>query len=205
MFTFRKRNKQAYLPWAAPRLVRGLFDSKVKVTQVSAGRDHTAAVTTAGELYIWGDNSLGALGNPNKVVDQHPRLVLPDTQRGLAHQCVEFVACGGWHTLAFTSGSILGRDLYRVYQDTCTSSDRSDYADMVLVVGGRIIYAHKLILARRSPKFKELIFKEEMSGRFLEILLPDLRYEVALKMIEYIYSDNLYGQIVSSYFCFYIR
>ncbi len=194
----KKKKADSVVPWTSPRLLKGLFDSNVKVIQVSAGTDHTSAVTAAGELYIWGDNSWGALGNPLKKSDNHPRLILPDTQRGLAHQYVEQVCCGGYHTLALTSGSNLGKDLYKLFEKTCTSSDPSEFSDVTIIVEGRIIHAHKVILARRSGKFREIILSEEIIGRPLELLLPDLRYEVVLRMVEFIYSDSLYGYIVSN-------
>ena len=67
---------------------------------------HTAAVvkrkgdrrkTYPGELYAWGDNSVGQLGY------QEPKTItLPIFVKGLKDASVASVACGRHHTLALT-------------------------------------------------------------------------------------------------------
>ena len=81
----------------------------------------------------------------------------------------------------------------RSYLTASDTSKRYDY-DTVLLVSGRVLHAHRLILARRSATFRELIMLEEWPGEgaLLELLLPDLRYDVASAIIQYIYTDNLF-------------
>lgn len=69
--------------------------------------------------------------------------------------------------------------------------------DTALLVGGRVLRAHKLILARRSLTFRELITSEEWPGEgaILELLLPDMRYDVARALLQFIYTDNLFFNI----------
>jgi hypothetical protein len=70
--------------------------------------------------------------------------------------------------------------------------------DVMLLVGGRVLYAHKLILGRRSPTFKQLITAEEWpggEGALLQLLLPDLRYDVAKALLQFIYCDNLFTSL----------
>jgi alpha-tubulin suppressor-like RCC1 family protein len=63
-------------------------------TQVSCGRDHTAAVTSRGELLTWGHGERGRLGNGNSSgVEAKPRAI--HGMRGGALQ----VQCGRFHTL----------------------------------------------------------------------------------------------------------
>ena len=64
---------------------------------------------------------------------------------------------------------------------------------MVLIVAGRPLHAHRVVLARRSAPLRELITQEERPGDqgMLELLLPELNYEVARALLEFLYSDNL--------------
>lgn len=73
--------KSAWLrPWLRPRPVR-VFDGSSVSTRVVAtggGWGHSWALTTAGELYAWGDNSAGQLGVPpslSTVAESLPRRV----------------------------------------------------------------------------------------------------------------------------------
>ena len=72
------------------------------VRQVSAGREHTCAVTVAGDAYCWGSNSHGQLGNgsSNAARNQTPALVLGG---------VKFVgvSAGGYHTCGATADGSL--------------------------------------------------------------------------------------------------
>ena len=84
-----------------PRLIKGL--ATMKVTAVAAGMYHSCALTAAGQLYTWGNNSKGQLGlGRNNDMVFSPTLV-----ESLAGVPVAGVACGGNHTLAVTrSGAV---------------------------------------------------------------------------------------------------
>eukprot|EP00568_Trieres_chinensis_P001601 CAMPEP_0183298936 /NCGR_PEP_ID=MMETSP0160_2-20130417/5802_1 /TAXON_ID=2839 ORGANISM="Odontella Sinensis, Strain Grunow 1884" /NCGR_SAMPLE_ID=MMETSP0160_2 /ASSEMBLY_ACC=CAM_ASM_000250 /LENGTH=612 /DNA_ID=CAMNT_0025461067 /DNA_START=105 /DNA_END=1943 /DNA_ORIENTATION=+ len=80
-----------------PRYIDAL--SGVRCTCVSAGELHSAAVTTDGDVYTWGDGFCGQLG----LGDKRPQL-LPQqiTEGGLEDECVSVVSCGNRHTLCVT-------------------------------------------------------------------------------------------------------
>ncbi len=72
------------------------------VTQVSAGGDHSMALTSTGELYVWGDNSLGELGDGTTASSDTPVAVVPPS--GITFTDV---AAGTTHSLAVGSdGSV---------------------------------------------------------------------------------------------------
>jgi len=77
-----------------PRYIDQL--SHVRCTCVSAGELHSAAVTTDGDLYTWGDGFCGQLG----LGDKRPQLTpVQVTDGGLEDEVVLSVACGSRHTL----------------------------------------------------------------------------------------------------------
>lgn len=80
-----------------PRYVEAL--SRFRVTCISAGELHSAAVTDDGDLYTWGDGFCGQLGLGGKRPQLLPQQV---TKSGLEDECVSVVSCGARHTLCVT-------------------------------------------------------------------------------------------------------
>jgi alpha-tubulin suppressor-like RCC1 family protein len=85
-----------------PATIRLLSDSGLAVKGVSCGGWHSCAVLETGELYTWGYNGSGQLGQPSSVIKtSRPTLVqsryFPDGIPGLR---INLVACGWEHTLA---------------------------------------------------------------------------------------------------------
>jgi len=80
-----------------PQYVEAL--SRVRCICVSAGELHSAAVTTDGDLYTWGDGFCGQTGHGDKRPQLEPKQV---TKGGLEDECVSSVSCGARHTLAVT-------------------------------------------------------------------------------------------------------
>ncbi len=73
------------------------------VTQVSAGRGHTCALTSDGQVACWGSNSSGRLGNGNTSASAVP--VAVDASGVLTGKTVTQASAGGFHTCALTSDS----------------------------------------------------------------------------------------------------
>ena len=79
------------------------IDARVDIAVVSSGSWHTAAVTSTGELLLWGRNNYGQCGIPCASFP----VVMTPTQLPLAHQICG-VACGHQHTvLLTTAGAVL--------------------------------------------------------------------------------------------------
>ncbi|KAE8651753.1 PH, RCC1 and FYVE domains-containing protein 1-like isoform X1 [Cucumis sativus] len=77
-----------------PQKVGGQMEG-IRVSYISCGAWHTAVVTSAGQLFTFGDGSFGALGHGDHITSNFPREV--ETLRGLR---TTKVACGVWHTAA---------------------------------------------------------------------------------------------------------
>lgn len=82
---------------AIPLLVK--FPGKRKIRSVSCGAAHTGAVSTAGELFMWGSANGGRLGLGFDVTDT---VVVPTLVRTLATKKVWQVSCGSTHSAVCT-------------------------------------------------------------------------------------------------------
>uniref|UniRef100_A0A8I5NTH4 E3 ubiquitin-protein ligase HERC2 n=3 Tax=Papio anubis TaxID=9555 RepID=A0A8I5NTH4_PAPAN len=79
-----------------PRQVQGLQGKKV--IAIATGSLHCVCCTEDGEVYTWGDNDEGQLGDGTTNAIQRPRLVA-----ALQGKKVNRVACGSAHTLAWST------------------------------------------------------------------------------------------------------
>ncbi|WRX19967.1 Regulator of chromosome condensation [Theobroma cacao] len=77
----------------------------VKITQVSCGEYHTAAISEKGEVYTWGLGNMGQLGHSS--LQSGDKELLPRRVVALDGICIKDVACGGVHTCALTSEGAL--------------------------------------------------------------------------------------------------
>ncbi|OCT92505.1 hypothetical protein XELAEV_18015562mg [Xenopus laevis] len=79
-----------------PRQVQGLQGKKV--IAIATGSLHCVCCTEDGEVYTWGDNDEGQLGDGTTNAIQRPRLVV-----ALQGKKINRVACGSAHTLAWST------------------------------------------------------------------------------------------------------
>uniref|UniRef100_T1IYS2 HECT-type E3 ubiquitin transferase n=1 Tax=Strigamia maritima TaxID=126957 RepID=T1IYS2_STRMM len=79
-----------------PRKVTSLQGKKVIC--IATGSLHCVACTDAGEVYTWGDNDEGQLGDGTTNAIQRPRLLT-----ALQGKKINHVACGSAHTLAWST------------------------------------------------------------------------------------------------------
>ncbi|CAH1419641.1 unnamed protein product [Lactuca virosa] len=73
----------------------------VKITQVSCGEYHSAAISEDGEVYTWGLGSMGQLGHYS--LQSEDKELIPRRVVALNGIFVKSVASGGVHTCALTS------------------------------------------------------------------------------------------------------
>uniref|UniRef100_A0A3Q1JA32 Uncharacterized protein n=1 Tax=Anabas testudineus TaxID=64144 RepID=A0A3Q1JA32_ANATE len=91
-----EKNEEVFISIQAfPALLDVTPSCEIKV--VSCGSRHTAAVTTAGELYTWGWGEYGQLGHQNSVSSDEPQRV--EYFREQQERVVD-VVCGAWNTFA---------------------------------------------------------------------------------------------------------
>eukprot|EP00949_MAST-11_sp_MAST-11-sp1_P001661 g1661.t1 len=218
-------------PWLRPRLVRALGNERINI--VAAGAKHTCAVTADGAMFVWGGavdthwdasgkspekepcRPLGVLGDGQmRSAEGIPRLVSNSISNSLCYQSIRSVSCGGWHTVAVTNGPQLGMDLRRAYEiSTNPLLDGKQLlgSDLTLVVAGRPIFVHRVVLACRSRRFDTLIQEEEKkqveammgaktmdstnAAKRVELLLPELSYSVAIMLVEFMYTDTLRSRL----------
>ncbi|XP_068326461.1 PH, RCC1 and FYVE domains-containing protein 1-like [Pyrus communis] len=77
-----------------PKKVCGHLEG-IHISYIACGPWHTAAVTSGGQLFTFGDDTFGALGHGDHSSTSTPREV--ETLRGLR---TRRIACGIWHTAA---------------------------------------------------------------------------------------------------------
>ncbi|KAG8176599.1 hypothetical protein JTE90_026848 [Oedothorax gibbosus] len=79
-----------------PRKVSSLHNKKV--ISIAVGSLHCVVCTDTGEVYTWGDNDEGQLGDGSTNAIQRPRLV-----SALTGKKINKVACGSAHTVAWST------------------------------------------------------------------------------------------------------
>ncbi|KAI5683723.1 hypothetical protein M9H77_04951 [Catharanthus roseus] len=79
--------------WTPKRLTRQIED--LHISFISCGPWHSAAITSVGQLFTFGDGSFGALGHGDLSSTSIPREV--ETLKGLK---TIRISCGFWHTAA---------------------------------------------------------------------------------------------------------
>ncbi|MDE6107544.1 MAG: hypothetical protein K2F83_02575, partial [Oscillospiraceae bacterium] len=93
VYASARRDSNGAVIYAVAELeVRGLYhlssedpdelDPKQAVPMISAGQSHTLALTSAGEVYGWGDGNGGALGAQNKSLQYSPQPITIKQENG---------------------------------------------------------------------------------------------------------------------------
>lgn len=91
---------------------------------------------------------------------------------------------------------------YNVPPSTLVTDMRSfvnneSFSDVVFIVEGQMIYAHKLMLARCNY-FRAMFNGSMMESKLSSIQLEDVSYNIFLSVLEYLYTDNLDIQVESA-------
>ncbi|CAH9084369.1 unnamed protein product [Cuscuta europaea] len=77
----------------------------VKITQVSCGEYHSAAISEEGEVYTWGLGNVGQLGHCS--LQSGDKELLPRRVVSLDGVFIKDISCGGVHTCALTTKGAL--------------------------------------------------------------------------------------------------
>lgn len=170
-----------------PVNVRLLSDSGFAVKVVECGGWHSVALLETGELYTWGYNGSGQLGQPSSVIKtSRPTLVqsryFPE---GISGICINHVACGWEHTL------VLGRDASdNQYVFSFGSNTYGQLGREPLVIGRG---------QKRDPDIAEIDFnrKRKLHNDRIEQLAAGRMHSLALSSSGVVFSwgDCSVGQL----------
>ena len=94
-----------------PQFVSGNRFCGKRVTQVACGQNHTLALTEDGQVYGWGFNEWGQLGNGNRPSEMEP--VKISGSNGSCEKFI-FVACCAFVSFAIDSMGNVSRKLESV-------------------------------------------------------------------------------------------
>lgn len=102
------------------------------IHKLEAGYDHSALIHYDGTLEVWGSNGYGQLGD-NSLTNSTVPVTIPGIK-------VEEVACGGFHTLAVSSGNLyawgrndkgqLGSGNYQLYKTPTLVDNSGDWREV---------------------------------------------------------------------------
>ena len=115
------------------------------------------------------------------------------------------IYCAGDHTFIISEGDILSHSFGRICDHPENNFNPElhifPFFDCRLIVSGRAILCHRAIVAQRSKVLCQMIEDEIVSAKpnnVVQLLLADLQYEVAMCMIEYIYTNNVVLPVTDS-------
>ena len=184
-----------------PRKVRIMTEQGLeeKISRVSCGSTFTMAVTEEGDLYSWGWNAYGVLGQGKGHFPQVPYKVQALGKHHVDRTVVD-ISAGANHVLASTmsSGNAWAKT-FRLYLKT------GDWADAVIVdeTTGDSFPCHRVVLAARSTYFRGFFrAAEKMRRQYGSDGESSYREQVFLAcpaataaniqyLLEYIYTDTL--------------
>jgi alpha-tubulin suppressor-like RCC1 family protein len=87
-----------------PQLNEYLSDKQI--THICCGAYYTLVLTNSGEVYAWGDNKRGQIGNGRSGENEFQ--LTPIKVNGFNEEKVVMISCGGWHSMALTErGQVL--------------------------------------------------------------------------------------------------
>jgi hypothetical protein len=171
-----------------------------KIAQISCGSNFTTALTDDGDVYSWGWNAYGVLGQ-GKGFLLHEPMKIPTLGHHLVDRNVSDISAGANHVLALTtpSGNIWAKGFSSFLKDPCYSD-----AEIIDELTGTVFPCHRIILAARSKYFRGyFLTAQRMNERSADASAADVSSEqVYLScdaanvstiryLLEYIYTDTL--------------
>lgn len=169
-----------------PSVVEALLESQI--TQISCGWSHSVALSNIG-VFTWGNGDHGKLGHGNTLRKSLPQLV-----QGLVGKDVVRVASYNEHTSALTNpegslGMMRAKTKNTYLSDMRKLVNNEDFHDVVFLVEGKPVYAHRAILVVRCEHFEHMFHSGMRECDEQEIKIPGMRHAIFVALMEYLYTD----------------
>ena len=136
-----------------------------KVVKVSAGSLFSCCLTSAGQVYVWGNGEQGQLGLGSRV----KLMECPTLVTSLKHEVVLDIVCGETHVLCVTElGRVFawGQGVVGRFEDVRNFPKGSDIVCFVPRELCFVDIMHRFIV----PKYEEANFETELEKRLRELL-----------------------------------
>ncbi|GMH56388.1 hypothetical protein TL16_g02122 [Triparma laevis f. inornata] len=152
------------------------------VSDISCGGQHSMAIATGEQIGMGlGRKLLRACGLTKKLVEEEDSEEDSDIEREGDDSDDGFDDNTSWG-----AGSSM-------FSTRTSLMSQGATADCVMLVAGRRLYAHKVILSKRCAKLRDMIYEEHRPDQetMCELILPDLRFDVARCLLQFIYTDDV--------------
>jgi len=184
-----------------PTLVEAL--ETINITQVSCGNEHSVALSDQGQIYTWGRGAFGELGHGS-----FDKLLVPQKVSQLQDFCVVRVEAFERYTAALVDPISFGPgDSVPTASVLYSMVNNEQFADVTFLIADDTtntttttssVYAHRAILSQRCEFFATMFSSGMKESSMKEIAIHDIRREVFLVLLEYLYTDAIHIQVEHS-------
>mmetsp|Transcript_14147 Transcript_14147/g.39114 ORF Transcript_14147/g.39114 Transcript_14147/m.39114 type:complete len:563 (-) Transcript_14147:2003-3691(-) len=176
-----------------PTFVRSL--ESISVSQVSCGNEHSVALSDDGQIYTWGRGTFGELGHGT-----FDKVMIPTKVLQLKQYRVVRVEAFERYTAALVDPDSFGPgDLVPTSSVLYSMVNNQEFADVMFLVDNEPVYGHRAILTQRCQFFNGLftsgmkesatLASSSCSNEDKAIPIHDIRREIFLMLLEYLYTD----------------
>eukprot|EP00347_Sterkiella_histriomuscorum_P015743 403355850 len=163
-----------------PTLVRDLEDQEI--VSVACGCYHTLALGYAGQLFSFGRNSHGQLGDGTTNNSCKPLLI-----QGLIDKKVCQIAAGFYHSIVLAN-PVIRNPLVEDFKQLLNNQELSD---VTFIVEGKKLYAHRCILMARCEPLERMVNGHMREAFDLQIQIEDTSYQCFYSLLEYLYTEQV--------------
>ena len=180
-----------------PRAVESLKDSIIAKVDISSTLG--AAITPTNRLYVWGGD--GGEMTTSMTNRDTSEVIAIHTPMVLSTDSVVEIASSSMLGLLFVSdGPALSNE---VGDFLLAQRNQSDLADCrIITATGKALRCHSSVIACRSTVLREMVKHHRYGGAeenaTIELLLPGIKEETALALLEYLYTDTISASQISS-------
>ncbi|PRP80534.1 hypothetical protein PROFUN_11847 [Planoprotostelium fungivorum] len=164
-----------------PRPLMGMSNDQIQM--LACGHLHSMALTQDHKILSWGWGSSGCLGHGNRRFQLVPKEV-----GQLQGEEIKSIAAGNKHSLVVTSSSVstFAFDFAPLVNNTL-------YSDILLLVDGKEIPAHKCIVIARCERLRAAYrLQNRFSHKESDALsVKGVKYPIFMGLLRYLYTDHV--------------